>query len=69
MPRTFTSASGAMYPATLEDFKRAKAGSMDKVKWARAEAGKPIVAPYPEIIASWLANGFEEVDPSGVSER
>lgn len=64
MPRTFTSASGALFPATLADFKRAKAGELDKVKWSRAEPGKRIAAPYPEIIPSWLANGFKEADGS-----
>ena len=76
MPRTFVTDSGAVFPAALADFKRAKAGSMDKVKWARAEPGKPITAPYPEIIPSWLRNGFREIDAepekevivSGVSE-
>lgn len=69
MPTMFVSKSGATYPATAADFRRAKAGDVDKVKWARAEAGKPLAAPYPEIVASWLANGFEEVKGSGVSER
>jgi hypothetical protein len=57
----FRPSAGAAYPATLADFKRAKAGEMDKVRWARAEAGKAIAAPYAEVISSWLANGFTEV--------
>jgi len=26
-----------------------------------AAAGKPLAAPYPEIVSSWLRNGFSEV--------
>lgn len=74
MPRTFVTDRGASYPATLADFKHAKSGALEKVRWARAEAGVPLAAPYPEIIPSWLANGFrevgaKEVSGDGVSER
>jgi hypothetical protein len=67
MPRTFVSDSGATFPATLADYKRAKAGELEKVRWATAQAGKPLAAPYPEIVSSWLANGFREVTGDGVS--
>jgi hypothetical protein len=66
MARQFVSAAGAHYPATLADYKRAKAGELDKVKWAEALPGKPLEAPYQEIVASWLANGFEEVSAGGL---
>ena len=74
MPRTFVSKAGAVYPATLADYKRAKAGELEKVKWATAAPGKPLPAPYPDVIPSWLRNGFtevdqKEVDDDGVPER
>lgn len=68
MARTFVSKVGAEFPATLADFKRAKAGDLDKVRWTRVEAGEPLRAPYPEIIGSLLANGFEEVGGDGSDE-
>ena len=68
MPRTFVSKAGAVFPATLADFKRAKAGDFDKVTWAQVVAGKAVAAPYPEVIGSWLANGFKEVGAKEVSE-
>jgi len=67
MPRTFVSKAGAVFPATLADFKRAKAGELDKVKWAEAAPGKPLAAPYPEVIGSWLDNGFKEVGAKEVT--
>ena len=62
MTRQFIPPPGAVFPATLADYKRAKAGDMEKVRWACAEDDKPVAAPYPEIITSWLANGFVEID-------
>lgn len=69
MPRMFVSKSGGAYPATLADWKRAKAGEKAKAKYAEALPGVPFAAPYQEVIASLLANGFEEVKDSGIPER
>jgi hypothetical protein len=69
MPRQFTAREGADYPATLADFKRAAAGDLANVTWARVEAGETIAAPYPEIIPSWLANGFREAKAKGVKSH
>ena len=67
MPKQYVSKAGAVFPATLADYKRAKAGELDKVKWAEAAPGKPITAPYPEIVSSWLRNGFEEIGAKEVT--
>jgi hypothetical protein len=65
MPRLFRARVGVDWPATLADLRRARAGPSDKVKTIRTEPGdEPIAAPYPEIIQSWLENGFEEVGES-----
>jgi hypothetical protein len=69
MPKLYLSKTGASYPATLADYKRARSGQKAKVKWAEAEPGVAIPAPYPELVASWLANGFEEVSADAVPER
>ncbi|MCK9629945.1 MAG: hypothetical protein M0R37_15315 [Bacteroidales bacterium] len=61
MTRQFTTRVDAIYPATVADYRKAKAGRLDDVTWATAEAGETLAAPYPEIVGSWLANGFEEV--------
>jgi len=61
MPRMFIPPPGAAFPATLADMRKCKAGQRDKAKIVYAEAGKAIPAPYPEIVSSWLANGFTEV--------
>lgn len=50
---------GASYPATLADYKKCLAHKPYHV--ARAEAGVAQEPPYPEILKSWLLNGFEEV--------
>ena len=69
MPREFIPPPGASYPATAADLRKWKAGEREKVRTVSPEPGKPIAAPYPEIVASWVANGWEEVKDDGISER
>lgn len=61
MGRLFIARADAVYPASPADYRKAKAGNLAAVRWASVQAGVPVEAPYPEIIGSWLANGFEEV--------
>lgn len=62
MPRLFLPPAGAAYPASPADYRAAKAGRMESVTFIFADEGVPIPAPYPEIIPSWLAAGFVELD-------
>lgn len=66
MARTFLPPPGATYPATVADFRKAKSGDVAKARMVSAEHGKAIAAPYPEVIPSWLSNGWKEV-PEEVS--
>lgn len=50
---------GATYPKTLADFKKAKARQPHERVWV--PPCKSIEPPYPEIVPSWLDNGFKEV--------
>lgn len=50
------------YPADEESLRHAKAGRMDKVKWASAKPGEPVEPYCDEILRSWQANeAVEEV--------
>lgn len=62
MARLFTPPPGATYPATLADMRKCKAHERAKARILAAEPGKAIPAPYPEVIPSWLANGWTEVE-------
>lgn len=68
MPRMFRVPAGTDYPASLADYRLAKAGKPHRRAGMRA-ADAVIPAPYEEIIGSWLANGVKEVSDSDVSER
>lgn len=68
MPRMFRVPAGTDYPATLADYRLAKAGKPHKRAGMR-DADAVIAAPYEEIIGSWLANGVKEVSGDGVSVR
>lgn len=74
MPRQFRVPAGTDYPASLADYKLAKAGKPHK-RVPISKASRVTEAPYSEIIGSWLANGVvevtetEEVSESGVHKR
>ena len=68
MPRRFRVPAGTDYPATLADFKKAKAGEPHRRSKVSDEE-QTIEAPYDEIIPSWLANGVKEVSVRGLQKR
>lgn len=59
--------AGFDWPATAADYRLAKAGKPHRRVGMRPTE-TVIEPPYPEIVASWLANGAEEVT-DGLSER
>lgn len=69
MPRQFIWPAGGAYPATLADFKRAKAGEKAKARSVEVAPGATFTPAYAEVVPSLLANGCEEVKSGGVPER
>lgn len=61
MPKLYRATVPVEWPATAADLRRARSGKGEVVTTHTDPDDGPIEAPYPEIVPSWLANGFEEV--------
>lgn len=60
--RRFKATVPVEWPASLESFHAAMTGKLPIATIETLPGDGPIEAPYPEIIPSWLSNGFEEVN-------